>query len=51
MVGTFRMETCPMLVCARLRHAGLVPSGATKKYMNMKHLEAASEDVPVLKLT
>jgi hypothetical protein len=32
-----------MLVCARLRHVAGTQWG-NKKYMNMKHLEAAAED-------
>ena len=35
-----------MLVCARLRHAAGTQWG-NKKYMNMKHLEAAIEDVSI----
>lgn len=44
--------TCPdgnsalMLVCARLRHVAGTQWG-NKKYMNMKHLEAALEDVSI----
>ena len=35
-----------MLVCARLRHVAGTQWG-NKKYMNMKHLEAALEDVSI----
>ena len=35
-----------MLVCARLRHVAGIQRG-NKKYMNMKHLEAAIEDVSI----
>ena len=35
-----------MLVCARLRHVASTQWGS-KKYMNMKHLEAVSEDAPM----
>ena len=35
-----------MLVCARLRHTAGTQRG-NKKYMNMKHLEAALNDVPI----
>ena len=35
-----------MLVCARLRHVAGTQWG-NKKYMNMKHLEAALEDVAI----
>ena len=35
-----------MLVCARLRHVAGTQWG-DKKYMNMKHLEAALEDVSI----
>ena len=35
-----------MLVCARLRHVAGTQRG-NKKYMNMKHLEAALNDVPI----
>ena len=35
-----------MLVCARLRHVADTQWG-NKKYMNMKHLEAALEDVAI----
>ena len=35
-----------MLVCARLRHVAGTQWG-NKKYMNMKHLEAALEDAPI----
>ena len=36
-----------MLVCARLRHVAGTQRG-NKKYMNMKHLETAFEDPPLL---
>ena len=35
-----------MLVCARLRHVAGTQRG-NKKYMNMKQLEAALNDVPI----
>ena len=35
-----------MLVCARLRHVAGTQWG-NKKYMNMKHLEAAVEDASI----
>lgn len=35
-----------MLVCARLRHMAGTQWG-NKKYMGMKHLEAAFEDTPI----
>ena len=35
-----------MLVCARLRHVAGTQRG-NKKHMNMKHLEAALNDVPI----
>ena len=35
-----------MLVCARLRHVAGTQWGS-KKYMNMKHLEAALDDVSI----
>ena len=35
-----------MLICAQLRHVAGTQWG-NKKYMNMKHLEAASEDVSI----
>ena len=35
-----------MLVCARLRHVAGTQWG-NKKYMNMKHLEAAFEDASI----
>ena len=35
-----------MLVCARLRHVAGTQRG-NKKYMNMKHLETALNDVPI----
>ena len=35
-----------ILVCARLRHVAGTQWG-NKKYMNMKHLEAAIEDVSI----
>ena len=43
-MGTFPDgNSALMLVCARLRHAAGTQLGC-KKYMNMKHLEAAIED-------
>ena len=36
-----------MLVCARLRHVAGTPWGHTK-YRNMKHLEAALNDVSIV---
>ena len=35
-----------MLVCARLHHVAGTQWGC-KKYMNMKHLEAALDDAPI----
>ena len=35
-----------MLVCARLRHVASTQWG-NKKYMNMKHLEAALEEASI----
>ena len=35
-----------MLVCTRLRHAAGTQWGC-KKYMNMKHLEAALDGAPI----
>ena len=47
MVGTFPDgNSALMLVCARLRHVAATQWG-NKKYMNMKHLEAALEDVSI----
>ena len=47
MVGTFPDgNSALMLVCARLRHVVGTQWG-NKKYMNMKHLEAALEDVSI----
>jgi len=47
MVGTFPDENSAlMLVCARLRHVAGTPWG-NKKYMNMKHLEAACQDTSI----
>ena len=47
MVGTFPDgNSALMLVCARLRHVAGTQWG-NKKYMNMKHLEAALEDVSI----
>ena len=44
-VGTFPDgNSALMLVCARLRHVAGTQWG-NKKYMNMKHLEAALDDV------
>ena len=46
-VGTFPDgNSALMLVCARLRHVAGTQWG-NKKYMNMKHLEAAMEDVSI----
>ena len=43
-VGTFPDgNSALMLVCARLRHVAGTQWGS-KKYMNMKHLEAAMDD-------
>ena len=43
-VGTFPDgNSALMLVCARLRHVADTQWG-NKKYMNMKHLEAALDD-------
>ena len=47
MAGTFPDgNSTLMLVCARLRHVAGTQWG-NKKYMNMKHLEAAFEDVSI----
>ena len=46
-VGTFPDgNSALMLVCAQLRHVAGTQWG-NKKYMNMKHLEAALEDVSI----
>ena len=46
-LGTFPDgSSALMLVCARLRHAAGTQWGC-KKYMNMKHLEAALDDAPI----
>ena len=46
-VGTFPDgNSALMLVCARLRHVAGTQWGC-KKYMNMKHLEAALDDAPL----
>ena len=46
-VGTFPDgNSALMLVCARLRHVAETQWG-NKKYMNMKHLEAALDDVSI----
>ena len=46
-VETFQYgNSALMLVCARLRHVAGTQWG-NKKYMNMKHLEAALEDVSI----
>ena len=46
-VGTFPDgNSALMLVCARLRHVAGTQWGC-KKYMNMKHLEAAIDDVSI----
>ena len=47
MVGTFPDgNSALMLVCARLRHVAVTQWGC-KKYMNMKHLEAAMDDASI----
>ena len=47
MVGTFPDgNSALMLVCARLRHVAGTQWGC-KKYMNMKHLEAALDDTSI----
>ena len=46
-VGTFPAgNSTLMLVCARLRHVAGTQLGC-KKYMNMKHLEAALDDASI----
>jgi len=46
-VGTFPDgNSALMLVCARLRHVAGTQWG-NKKYMNMKHLEAACQDTSI----
>ena len=46
-VGTFPdRNSALMLVCARLRHAAGAQWGC-KKYMNMKHLEAALDGASI----
>ena len=46
-VGSFPdVNSALMLVCARLRHVAGTQWG-NKKYMNMKHLEAALEDASI----
>ena len=46
-MGTFLDgNSALMLVCARLRHVAGTQWG-NKEYMNMKHLEAALEDVSI----
>ena len=46
-VGTFPDgNSALMLVCARLRHVAGTQWGC-KKYMNMKHLEAALDDASI----
>ena len=46
-VGTFPDgNSALMLVCARLRHVAGNQWGS-KKYMNMKHLEAALDDASI----
>ncbi len=46
-VGTFPDgNSALMLVCVRLRHVAGTRWG-NKKYMNMKHLETAQEDVSI----
>ena len=50
-VGTFPDgNSALMLVCARLRHVAGTQWG-NKKYMNMKHLEAALDDASHCRLT
>ena len=47
MVGSFPYgNSALMLVCARLRHVAGI-QWDNKKYRNMKHLEAALEDVSI----
>ena len=47
MAGSFPDDNSAlMLVCARLRHVTGTQRG-NKKYMNMKHLEAAVEDTSI----
>ena len=47
MVGTFPDDNPTLMrVCSRERHVPGTPWGG-KKYMNMKHLEAALEDVSI----
>ncbi len=47
MVGTFPDgNSALMLVCARLRHVAGTQWGC-KKYVNMKHLEAALDDTSI----
>lgn len=47
MAGSFPDDNFAlMLVCARLRHVTGTQRG-NKKYMNMKHLEAAIEDASI----
>ena len=47
MVGIFPDDNPTlMLVCARLRHVAGTQWG-NKKYMNMKHLEAAFDDASI----
>ena len=46
-MGTFPDgKSARMLVCARLRHVAGTQWG-NKKYMNMKHLEAALDDASI----
>ena len=46
-VGSFSdINSALMLVCARLRHVAGTQWG-NKKYMNIKHLEAAFEDASI----
>ena len=46
-MGTFPDgKSALMLVCARLRHVAGTQWG-NKKYMNMKHLEAALDDASI----
>ena len=47
-VGTFPDgNSALMLVCARLRHVAGAQWGS-KKYMNVKHLEAAMDDASIV---
>lgn len=47
-VGTFPDgNSALMLVCARLRHVAGGAQWGSKKYMNVKHLEAAMDDASI----